>query len=204
MIVQKFTNHYNAFTQSRIKKLVPLLGRSTVTAGVKINKMANFDGRVDELSKRACKHYPVILVRDCSYLTWRFTSRPDADYTILLATQRNNLLGYLVFRSIERDGLKIGYLVDFLVERKSPPILFLLIKEAIKCLRRDGVAIIICRATKLSYRQTLFRLGFFPWYFEPPCYFNPHIDFPNPTLSLFGDTRHWYLTMGDGDLEMSF
>ena len=208
-ISQKLTgnqslSHCVGVVVSSLRYLTRPLRRQPAHAGVTISQVDTFDQRVDALWKRVCRDYPVIVVRDLLYLNWRFTDRPDAKYTVLVATRGFDLVGYLVFRSSEKAGLRIGYLVDFLVEGRSSSLLALLVEEAVGCLRREGVGVISCRATNPSYRRVLYRQGFYPWPWVQPRYFHPRTDLLDTTLQVFRDTRKWFLTMGDGDLEMAF
>ncbi len=145
-----------------------------------------------------------MVVRDQRYLGWRFDSRPDAKYTLLMATRGSDLVGYLVLRLAEVAGVRLGYLVDFLVEHKSSSLLAFLVEEAVEHLRHGSAAAIICRVNTTPYRRMFYRHGFYPWRWGAPGFFHPHVGLPDPTLQDFGDVRQWFLTLGDGDLEMSF
>jgi GNAT superfamily N-acetyltransferase len=180
------------------------LRRQPAPAGVTITQGATFDQRFDALWKRVCQDYPVMVVRDQPYLNWRFVCRPDAKYTLLMATRGPDLVGYLVLRVTERGGLRWGYLVDFLVESKSSSLLALLVEKAVESLRKQRVAIVSCLATAPFCRRTLYRQGFYPWHWGPHGYFGSQVDLSDSTLQGFRDARQWFLTMGDGDLEMAF
>jgi hypothetical protein len=208
-ILQKVTgirslHHWGGLLATGVRHLTRPLRRQSTPAGVTITQVTTFDQRFDALWQRVCRDYPVLVVRDQLYLNWRFVCRPDAEYTLLVATRGSELAGYMVLRSAERDGVSWGYLVDFLVEGRSSSLLVLLVEEAVECLRRERVAAISCLATALSYRRTLYRQGFYSWRWGRQGYFRPDVELPDPTLQVFRDAREWFLTMGDGDLEMAF
>jgi hypothetical protein len=184
------------------RPLIRPLRRRSYSAGITIAQVVNFDRSVDSLWQQVCRDYPVIVVRDQSYLNWRFVYRPDAQYTMLTATKGADLVGYLVLRLSEKAGLRCGYLVDFLVDSRSPSLLVLLLDKAIEYLRHEHTAIIFCLAVTPFYRYSFYRQGFFPWRWKRG-YFSPRVDLTDPDLQVFVDLRQWYLTMGDGDLEMS-
>ena len=194
---------WGGFPAASARHLIRPLCKQSTPAGVAITQVVAFDRRSDALWQRVCRDYPVMVVRDQHYLNWRFVCRPDAKYTLLVATRGSDLVGYLVLRATERAGLPWGYLVDFLVEGRSSSLLALLVREAVECLRWERVAAISCLATAPSYRRTLYRQGFYPWYWGPRGYFHPYVDSPDPASQVFLDARQWFLTMGDGDLEMS-
>ena len=180
------------------------LRRQPDTTGVTITQVTTFDQRSDALWGRVCRDYPVMVVRDQLYLNWRFVCRPDAKYTLLVATKGPDLVGYLVLRATERAGVRWGYLVDYLVESRPSSLLALLVEEAVGCLRRERVAAISCLATAPSYQRTLCRQGFYPWHWGARGYFHPRVVQPDPALQVFRDARQWFFTMGDGDREMAF
>ncbi len=186
------------------RSLIRPLRRRQTPPGVTVQQVGTFDNRVDDFWQRVRRDYPVMVVRDQRYLGWRFDSRPDAKYTLLMATRGSDLVGYLVLRLAEVAGVRLGYLVDFLVEHKSSSLLAFLVEEAVEHLRHGSAAAIICRVNTTPYRRMFYRHGFYPWRWGAPGFFHPHVGLPDPTLQDFGDVRQWFLTLGDGDLEMSF
>ena len=171
------------------RHLIRPLRRQPAPVGVTITPGATFDQRFDALWKRVCQDYPVMVVRDQPYLNWRFVCRPDAKYTLLMATKGPDLVGYLVLRLAERGGLRWGYLVDFLVENRSSSLLALLVEKAVESLRKQRVAIISCLATTPFCRRTLYRQGFYPWHWGPHAYFGSRVDLSDSTLQGFRDAR---------------
>jgi hypothetical protein len=163
-----------------------------------------FDERFDALWQRVHGDYAVTLVRDRSYLNWRFGCRPDASYTVFAATRAADLVGYVVLRSVDQSGVRWGHLVDFLVEQESASAFSLLVDQAVERLRRERVKAVSCRATMRAYRRTLYRHGFYPFFWGPRGYLRTNIGTSDPAVQVFNDARQWYLTMGDGDLEMAF
>jgi hypothetical protein len=99
--------------------------------------------------------------------------------------------------------MRWGYLVDFLVAQNSAGILSSLIEEALADFRRNGVASVTCYATDPTVRRRLFLHGFFPVPKRHPIHFNHLTQDDRHELRRFSSARRWYLTMGDGELEMS-
>lgn len=208
-IIFKMTGHnrisrWVALWMSKIKPLIPPFSRRYPSKGITVTQIETFDERVDLLWKRVRQDHPVIIVRDRSYLNWRFSARPDAQYTILSAMKGDALIGYLILRLCERAGIQCGYLVDFMTEAKNPLPFKLLVDEAIDYMRNQHAGIMISLSTMRFYRRLLYRRGFFPWRFERRGYFRPSTSHLDHTLKDFRNPWLWHLTMGDGDLEMSF
>jgi hypothetical protein len=192
-----------ALVAATVRLVEPLLKSATVP-NVTIERTDTFDERFDALWRRVCQDYPVMIVRDQRYLSWRFLTRPDAVYTVLTATRGGDLLGYLVVRSADRAGERWGYLVDFLVEGKSPELLSMLIRRGVECLRQDGVKAISCRAVVPPYRRPLYALGFLPLRWGPRGYIGAYVRALDPAYLVFRNVRSWFVTMADGDLELDF
>ncbi len=168
-----------------------------------MSSVAAFDARSDTLWQQACADYPVMVVRDQRYLNWRFVERPDADYTILVATAGSELVGYVVLRVADQPTGRFGYLVDFLADRRSPALLPLLVDASLAHCQQEGVAAVSCHAVG-SVNRTIRSCGFYPFRWGAPTYLYTRVEVSDPALDVFHDLSNWFVTMGDGDLDMSF
>ena len=208
-IVQRLTGNrwlsrWSGSLTEGIRGLTRRTHREPTVADVSVAEATTFGPGSDALWQQVRSDYPVMVVRDQRYLNWRFVERPDARYTVLIATREAELVGYLVLRLADQAGMRWGYLVDFLVQHKSPALLGLLVDAGIERLRQHGAAAISCRATMPPYRQTIRSRGFYPFRWGPQAYFYMRVELPDPSLQVFRDERQWFVTMGDGDLEMVF
>lgn len=166
-------------------------------------RLSSFDDRVDTTFERARRAHLAMVVRDHRYLNWRYCQRPDATYMLFGAESGSELSGFLVARAGERQGVPLGYLVDFLAPATSGEVLSSLVGQAHDEFRGIGVAAVVCYATGPVVRHTLFRYGFFPFRQRRPMQFNRSILPGRNDLAKFAALRNWYVTMGDGDLEMA-
>ena len=184
------------------RRLVPRIRRRGTVPGVSLERVRSFDERFDRLWQRACRDYPVMVVRDRRYLEWRFGRRPDARYDVIAVSRASELAGYMVTRSGSESG-DWGYLVDFLVEERSSRLFSFLLDEAVESLRREGAVGISCRVAVPPYRGLLYRHGFVPLLGAPRGYLRATVRLANAEPRGLTDPGCWFLTMGDGDLEMS-
>lgn len=93
---------------------------------------------VDDLRDRSA----IDLVRDESYLRWRFDSHPEHHYRYVVATKGGELRGYGVISVEEREnGLVYGSIVDYLVAGKDRDCFGLLVARCLEELEVSGCAV---------------------------------------------------------------
>jgi hypothetical protein len=181
------------------------LGKPEPVAGIEVFRLESFDERIDDLWRRASREHSVIAVRDSTYLNWRFNSRPDASYVCLAAADaERKILGYLVYRVIEQEGARWGYIVDFLSEGDPSTTFALLVQRAEERMTRDGAKAIVCFIAKAPFRQVLRRAGFYPLVFGTRSYVSGAVIMEDLTAGPFTEVQKWFVTMADGDAEMVF
>jgi len=151
--------------------------------------------------------YPIMGIRDADYIRWRYFNNPYRDYQLYGIHKQNSseLLGYIVGRCTEVEGLSSGMIVDFLVDPSVPEAGTLLINRLLRFFVDNNMDL----AGSLMLPQTeesrlLKANGFFtcPKALEPQPFpviyrrFSPQREGnPDPFLHL----NHWFLTMGDYD-----
>ena len=180
-------------------------GKAEPALGLEVFRLESFDERIDDLWRRASQEHSVIGIRDSAYLNWRFNSRPDASYVAIAAADREGkILGYLVYRIIEQDGARWGYIVDFLSAGDPSGTFALMVRRAEEMMSRDEVKAIVCFIAKAPYRQVLRRAGFYPSVFGTRSYVGGAIIKEDLSLRPFAEVQKWFITMSDGDAEMVF
>jgi hypothetical protein len=166
-------------------------------------RLPAFDNRVDELWQRARRTELAMTVRNHRYLNWRYCARPDAQYLLYGFERGDELAGFLVARAFTYLGVRWGYLVDFLAPENSTEVLRALVGQAIEDFRNDRTAAVSCFVNDSAARRALLRYGFLPVPQRRPIRFVRLIPNRRPDLIKFRDAKRWYLTMGDGDLELA-
>jgi hypothetical protein len=179
-------------------------GKPDPAPGIDVFRLEAFDDRIDDLWRRASREHSVIAMRDSAYLNWRFNSRPDASYVCLAAAEGSNIVGYLVYRMVEQEGARWGYIVDFLSEGDPASIFALLVKRAEERMIQEGAKAIVCFIAKTPFRQALRRAGFYPSVFGTRSYATAAVISENIRLRPFVELQKWFITMADGDAEMVF
>jgi hypothetical protein len=80
-----------------------------------IQTVEHFDESFDGFWRRVQDKYPVMVVRDRAFLTWRFAPLSGRRYSVLVAHLRGEMLGYTVIRCAKVRGIQTGLILDLLV-----------------------------------------------------------------------------------------
>lgn len=166
---------------------------------VKTRIVDSFDARIDALWERVKGKHGIICVRDHRYLDWRYR-KPGASYRIVIAEKGDELVGYAVTGVRHDSGAMVGHIVDLIAD-DSPEVLAALVRRSVLELLYRKVDYALCwmLPDKPAFRA-LREIGFaqneatFP---PVPIVFgsrDPSID-----KEVVGDSRNWFLTMGDSD-----
>ena len=158
-----------------------------------VSVMDRFGEETDTLWEQSRNRYRVMLVRDSSYMNWRYVSNPDS-YIKLLFKRNGSVCGLLILKQTIRGGMKVGEIVDFLYadDRKN---LFGMLRHGLEFLRKQGCAFAQAwaiegaemesdlRAAGLRIKRKRFKFLFSP---DAPC-------------DLFYSRDGWFLVQGDGN-----
>ena len=93
----------------------PLPRAPEPVAGIAVERVEQVDAEFDAFWQRVRGRERVMIVRDASYLDWRFRRIPGRRYEILRARVDGQLAGYVVLRVADLLGMRAGLVVDFLV-----------------------------------------------------------------------------------------
>lgn len=162
--------------------------------------------------------YPIMGVRDADYIIWRYFKNPYRDYQLYGIRKKGSaeLLGYIVGRCTEVEGMSSGMIVDFLVDPSAPVVGNLLINRLLQFFVDSQMELAGSLMLPHTEESRLLKAnGFFtcPKAFEPQPFpviyrrLSTNTDVansqgganpdpcPDPCLQL----NHWFLTMGDYD-----
>lgn len=130
-------------------------------SGVRLVEIEPGDPRLDGLWKRAADAAPVGCVRDAAFSAWRYGSRADAGYRLLLAERAGEPAAFAAYRSLALRGIRAGFVLDLLVAPGEPAAGALLVRTLARLARREGAGIVnaLLPGAGLS-RDALRRAGF--------------------------------------------
>ncbi|UCE73111.1 MAG: GNAT family N-acetyltransferase [Methanomassiliicoccales archaeon] len=184
-------------TVYRIKK-------AKVEDEVKIRNIPEFDERFDKFWNDASSSQSIILERNSRYLNWRYVRCPGNCYTIFVAEKRNQILGYIVVRVLEKFDLRNGAIVDILALPNQKNSAHALLLKAMEYLKSKEVDLIACLIPKWSsYYSVLKECGFVPIPKKMNPKEEPFIIYPisnDVELRLVKNPNSWHITWGDSDI----
>ena len=122
-----------------------------------IHSVAGFDERIDTFSKEASRPFSFIVDRTKDYLNWRYADPDGGRFTIRMAEQGDQVLGFSALRTAGSRG----YIADLLALPERTDVAVSLARDALSHFRGHGVTSIQWWATRSHpYRPAFARLGF--------------------------------------------
>lgn len=168
-------------------------------ASGRMEEIATFDGRFDELWERVAPNFPRTVVRGARYLNWRYTKNPLYEYTVLAAVNGKTVDGYVILRTITEAGIKRGLIIDLLADMKDQDTWNTLLAGGIDHFIREKVDLITCwMFNHIPVYQTLKKLRFLNR--PSDLHFGARIHPDKYDESFWMDSSKWYFTMGDSDI----
>ena len=140
------------------------------------------------------------MVRDSTFLNWRFDCCPGRRYTRHIAERDGQIVGYIVTREQQLGGRTQGLIVDFLVHQDDRAAFESLVRKALDKFAAHGVAAVTCpiSSSQAVHIRLLRQLGFA---------FRRHrahiVAHRGPLLESITSIKDWYITFADTDGDYS-
>ena len=152
--------------------------------------------------------YPIMGIRDADYLRWRYFDIPLRDYQIYGVSRQSSsaLLGYIVGRCTEVEGMSSGMIVDFLVAPGHPAAGKYLVNRLLRFFVANNMDLAGSLMLPHTEESRLLKAeGFFtcPKALEPqpfPVVYRKLSPQGEGNQEPFLKLNHWFLTMGDYDV----
>jgi hypothetical protein len=136
--------------------------RPPANGAVEIADIAAFDASFDELWASLEPHRWVAVVKDASYLNWRYTRCPSINYGRVGAWRPGRLEGMAVWR-IDRSK-RHGFLLELLARDDDAAILQQLLGEVRRRMAQEEVGLVsACFPPHSAAARTLRGAGFNAW-----------------------------------------
>ncbi len=203
-----FAKGWKRFVGRYMSRLIsPFMGagRSHIPldSRIKVEEVEKFDGRFDQFWDQVQDRYPVMVIRNGTFLRWRFANLSGRDYRILVGGTANQMLGYLVLRCATVRGIKTGLIVDYLINNSESgrQVGAYLLTEAERLFRERGMLLAMNLSSSFTKEYQLLRqLGYryVPAFISPrPFRFATFLhDTSDSTLTSLS-AKDWFITIAD-------
>jgi hypothetical protein len=138
-------------------------GRLRRDPALELQETTRADSRFDEVSDRCGAGAPFSLVRDSSWVRWRFLSSPTHKYRVVLARRGVDSVGYCACHVAATSDKTSAFLAEVIGPNGDSRIQESLIAEAIENARTAGADVLAALAVPgTDLHRLLRRAGFFP------------------------------------------
>jgi predicted N-acetyltransferase YhbS len=163
----------------------------------KVRKISRFDDRINGFWNTISIDYNIIRIRDKEYLNWRYVDVPNADYTIYVAEEEEEICGYIVLGCRKEDSLTWGYIYDIIVLTGRADIIQCLIAKAIEYFSAKEVdAIFSQMVPNKIYHKALLKNGFIPR-FRSKGRFIAYNASKEKSDEFIKNSNNWFIQQGD-------
>jgi GNAT superfamily N-acetyltransferase len=176
-----------------------LLSRSSRLrdTGIAVEQIQSFDERFDDLWQKASEIAPIMIVRDRSYLNWRYVEKPENKYVMFAARRQREIVGYIVVMLVSFDLLR-GEIIDLLTVPGEDIVTEELVNRAIGYLREEGAEVVTClMLPDTPYYRTLRKMGFICR--SSGLQLGVRLRKTNLSSEFITNPRNWYYVLGDRD-----
>jgi hypothetical protein len=179
-----------------VPNILSVISRIRTGNNISIMEVSEFDSRFDALWQAVAPDYPGIMVRDKTFLSWRFDRCPARHYTRYVAERNGKIAGYIVTREQRLEGCRRGLIVDFLVRRDDKAALDSLTRRAMQDFAARGIAAVTCPISSTQTEQ----IRLLRWH---GFLFRRHrahiVVHRGPLLDSITAIKDWFFTFADAD-----
>jgi hypothetical protein len=127
---------------------------------IKVVEIDSFDERSDALWQSVSSHFQAGIVRDQTYLNWKYVRQPHAGYIRLAAQRDGHMSGHLVLRQARPPEPEVGIFADLFADPDDPATLLALLAAGVRRLRQAGAAYLTAATSVPAYQKALRAIGF--------------------------------------------
>jgi hypothetical protein len=169
--------------------------RGQISGDPEVAPAGEIGAEYDELWQRARAGFAMCVRRDAAFVRWRYRRAPNKRYDILEARRSGELVGFVVSREEDYQGIRLGWIVDLFAARGDGVTRDALIASVMSAFTRAGVARAQAFCTCQRLAADLRRHHFFNGVSHAHLVARPNGVSEAPTLGA-GD---WHVVHGDSD-----
>lgn len=173
-----------------------VLSRSKIKE-IEIREEDRFDERFDKLWRQWSRDINLAVVRDPTYLNWRYCRDPIHRYKIFSANRGDECEGFIILCIRDAGDIRVGFIMDLMALPHDPRIFRSLLSSTVDyCFHHDVDCLNIWDPEHSPDSRLLMRVGFVARETPQLLVVRPGNRWRKDTLI---DRAQWYLTLGDGD-----
>ena len=173
--------------------------RERAPSGISVQDPVFFDERYEDfLRSLGSQGAQISVLKDRSYLNWRYADHPKVSYRLLEARGNGTeILGFLILKRYEKLGKHYGHLVEFGVRPENTPVGVRLVRQALAELSHPPVDVVSCWISQHDPLYPVLRqMGFDVGNSQAPVGYR-WVDPVRPPETF--ELKDWQIRMGDSD-----
>lgn len=191
----------HGFKMPKLRKLLPRLlrvkKRVAANVSLEVEAIENFDERFDDLWQRVRHRLTMATTKTRRHLNWRYLRNPRFDYSVLAAREGDRVVGFAVLRVQQSEGIRRGFIVDFLTDPDHPAAAPFLIGQALAFFKKRKAAVVNTWVFEHDPAYPAFALhGFVAKTAETVMILTNSLT-DGFSKDFMSDVRNWHFAMGD-------
>jgi hypothetical protein len=168
-----------------------------------VAEIARFDSTHDALWEAVQHEYQCAVVRDASYLNWKYVEQPGQDFLRLEIRKDGKAVAIAVVLVVEPGAVyayRRGFLVDMVVPMADREVVWALLEAVRSVCQQRAVDLLTCYLTSHQLRPAVTAFGFFP---KKPTRFLLVATggVPAEVSRVVLSPEQWFITFGDSDID---
>jgi GNAT superfamily N-acetyltransferase len=142
-----------------LNQLRNMVKSTEIQSNLKIEDIQEFDERINSFWEKIRDNYNFIIEKNVEYLNWRYCDPRSSimgRYLVKQAVQDDEILGFIVLETREKDDYSEGYIVDLLALPDRMDVAGKLTAEALLFFRHLDINVVHYRVVKDHPYQALF------------------------------------------------
>jgi hypothetical protein len=167
-----------------------------------VRLLDRFESVHDRLWETVKHQYPCAVVRDSSYLNWKYVEQPGQDFIRVEVRRGGDTIAVAALLVLEPDQTyrySRGFIVDLVLPVQDSDVAWVVLDELRKVFVARSTDMIVFHLINAPLARVVRRFGFFPR--EPQRFFLIALDETIDPSAAALRPENWLVTMGDSDID---
>jgi hypothetical protein len=199
----RWLQHPAALGYVALQRSKHFLGQRRLQWTPTVAEIARFDATHDRLWDEVKHAYQCIVVRDASYLNWKYVEQPGQDFLRLEVKSNTTVVAIAVVCIVEPGPVypyRRGFLVDLVVPATNQDVIWAALEAVRQACEQRHVDLLTFYLISRALQGPVTSFGFFAR--APTRFFLVTTGGISPeTTRLVRSPAHWFITQGDSDID---